>query len=153
MMITYRNLTLVDAIAIFELEKEIFGKQAWTLAQVKEELSGSRRLYLGALDDEKIVGYAGIAANGESADIHNVAVHGNYRRQGIARRLIARLERWAKDQGAQFALLEMRVGNDEALPLYRSLDYQEISIRKDYYAPGVDATVMKKELARDGHDS
>lgn len=144
-MITYRNLTLVDAIAIFDLEKEIFGKHAWTLAQVKEELSGSRRLYVGAIDGEKIVGYAGIATNGESADIHNVAVQSGYRRQGIARRLIARLERWAQDQGANSALLEMRVGNDEALPLYQSLGYQEISRRRDYYASGIDAIVMKKD--------
>lgn len=145
-MITYRNLTLVDAIEVFDLEKEIFGKHAWTLAQVKEELSGSRRLYVGAIDGEKIVGYAGIAANGESADIHNVAVQSGYRRQGIARRLVARLERWAQDQGANSALLEMRVGNIEALPLYLSLGYQEISRRRDYYAPGIDAIVMKKDL-------
>lgn len=152
-MITYRNLTVVDAIAIFELEKEIFGKHSWTLMQVKEELSGSRRLYMGAIDDEKIVGYAGIASNGESADIHNVAVREIYRRQGIARRMIARLERWAKDQGAISALLEMRVGNGEALPLYRSLGYQEISRRENYYAPGVDAIVMKKSLVGDEEKS
>lgn len=152
-MITYRNLTVVDAIAIFELEKEIFGKHSWTLMQVKEELSGSRRLYMGAIDDEKIVGYAGIASNGESADIHNVAVREIYRRQGIARRMIARLERWAKDQGAISALLEMRVGNEEALPLYRSLGYQEISRRENYYAPGVDAIVMKKSLVGDEEKS
>jgi len=145
-MITYRNLTAIDAIAIFDLEREIFGKHAWTLTQVKEELSGSRRLYIGAIDGEKVVGYAGIAANGESADIHNVAVQSGYRRQGIARRLIARLERWAQDQGANSALLEMRVGNDEALPLYQSLGYQEIARRRDYYSSGVDAIVMKKDL-------
>ena len=153
MMITYRNLTVVDAITIFELEKEIFGKHAWTLTQVKEELSGSRRLYMGAIDDENIVGYAGIASNGESADIHNVAVREIYRRQGIARRMIARLERWAKDQGAISALLEMRVGNEEALPLYRSLGYQEISRRENYYAPGIDAIVMKKSLVGDEEKS
>ena len=144
-MITYRNLSLIDAIEIFELEKEIFGKQAWTLAQVKEELGGVRRLYIGAIEGDLIVGYAGIAINGDSADIHNVAVKSSHRRQGIARRLIARLESWASSQGASHALLEMRVGNVEALPLYLSLGYQEISRRKDYYAPGIDAVVMKKD--------
>ena len=148
-MITYRNLNLVDAISVFEREKEIFGKQAWTLGQIKEELSGARRLYVGAFDGESFVGYAGIAHNGESADIHDVAVIQGYRRQGIARRLIARIERWASDQGAERALLEMRVGNIEALPLYQSLGYQEISRRKDYYGPGLDAIVMSKELLRE----
>ena len=147
-MISYRNLTLVDAMEIFQLEKEIFTKEAWSLAQVKEELGGARRLYIGAIDGDlasgRIVGYGGIAVNGESADIHNIAVVEEFRRQGIARRLIARLERWAKDQGASEILLEMRVGNTEARPLYQSLGYREVRVRKDYYAPGMDAIVMSK---------
>jgi len=51
-MISYRNLTLVDAVAIFELEKEIFTKEAWSLAQVKDELGGARRLYIRAIDGD-----------------------------------------------------------------------------------------------------
>lgn len=149
-MISYRNLTLVDAVAIFELEKEIFTKEAWSLAQVKEELGGTRRLYIGAIDGDvasgKIVGYGGIAVSGESADIHTVAVVEKFRRQGIAKRLMARLERWAKDQGASEFLLEMRVGNTEARPLYESLGYREVRVRKDYYAPGMDAIVMSKSV-------
>ena len=149
-MINYRNLTLVDAVEVFELEKEIFTKEAWSLAQVKEELGGARRLYIGAIDGDlasgRIVGYGGIAMSGESADIHNIAVVEQFRRQGIARRLIARLERWAKDQGASEILLEMRVGNAEARPLYQSLGYSEVRVRKDYYAPGMDAIVMSKSV-------
>jgi ribosomal-protein-alanine acetyltransferase len=149
-MINHRNLTLVDAVEVFELEKEIFTKEAWSLAQVKEELGGARRLYIGAIDGDlasgRIVGYGGIAVNGESADIHNIAVVEEFRRQGIARRLIARLERWAKDQGASEILLEMRVGNTEARPLYQSLGYREVRVRKDYYAPGMDAIVMNKSV-------
>lgn len=149
-MINYRNLTLVDAVEVFELEKEIFTKEAWSLAQVKEELGGARRLYIGAIDGDlasgRIVGYGGIAVSGESADIHNIAVVEQFRRQGIARRLIARLERWAKDQGASEILLEMRVGNTEARPLYQSLGYREVRVRKDYYAPGMDAIVMSKSV-------
>jgi ribosomal-protein-alanine N-acetyltransferase len=154
-VISYRNLTLVDAVEIFELEKMIFTREAWSLAQVKEELGGSKRLYIGALlgevqGDQRIVGYGGIALGDESADIHTIAVVAEFRRQGIAKRLMARLERWAKDQGAKKFLLEMRIGNEEALPLYHSLGYREISKRKDYYAPGMDAIVMAKSVDEAG---
>ena len=149
-MITYRTLTLMDAVEVFELEKEIFTKEAWTLAQVKEEIGGARRLYICAEVSEgetmRIVGYGGVAISEESADIHTVAVIKEYRRQGIAKRLMARLERWAKENGATKILLEMRVGNSEAKPLYLALGYREISLRKDYYAPGMDAIVMMKEI-------
>ena len=117
---------------------------------MKEELGGARRLYIGAIDGDlasgRIVAYGGIAVSGESADIHNIAVVEEFRRQGIARRLIARLERWAKDQGVSEILLEMRVGNAEARPLYQSLGYREVRVRKDYYAPGMDAIVMSKTV-------
>ena len=156
-MINYRTLTLVDAVAIFELEKRIFTKEAWSLAQVKEELGGARRLYLAAEvvegDTKQIVGYGGIALSDESADIHTIAVVKEYRRQGIAKRLMARLERWAKENGAKRILLEMRVGNSEARPLYESLGYREISIRKDYYASGMDAIVMSKEVDSEAADA
>ena len=155
-MISYRNLTLMDAMEIFALEKEIFTKESWSLAQVKEEIGGSRRLYICAevSDGEatRIVGYGGVAISDESADIHTIAVIKEYRRQGIAKRLMARLERWAKENGAQKILLEMRVGNSEAKPLYESLGYREISVRKDYYAPGMDAIVMSKELGSEVAD-
>ena len=156
-MINYRTLTLVDAVAIFELEKRIFTKEAWSLAQVKEELGGARRLYIAAEvvegDTKQIVGYGGIALSDESADIHTIAVVKEYRRQGIAKRLMARLERWAKENGAKRILLEMRVGNSEARPLYESLGYREISIRKDYYASGMDAIVMSKEVDSEAADA
>ena len=149
-MISYRSLTLVDAVEIFALEREIFTKEAWSLSQVKEEIGGKRRLYICAETSEgekkRIIGYGGIALSGESADIHTIAVVDEYRRQGVARRLMARLERWAKENGATNILLEMRVGNSEAKPLYQSLGYREISTRKDYYAPGMDAIVMSKKI-------
>jgi len=152
-MITYRNLTLVDAIEIFKLEQEIFNEEAWSLAQVKEELSGARRKYIAACNNEfhnaPIVGYGGIAIVGDSGDIHTVSVIEDFRRQGIGRRLMARLENWAKDQGVKVFTLEMRVGNSSAAELYRSLGYLEISRRKNYYGDGIDAVVMQKQVSDD----
>ena len=44
-------------------------------------------------------------------------------------------------------MLEVRVGNEEAIPLYEAFGFIEISRRKDYYGPGKPAIVMRKELA------
>jgi len=43
-------------------------------------------------------------------------------------------------------MLEMRVGNVEAEPLYLAHGFRQISFRKDYYGPGIHAAVMRKEL-------
>jgi ribosomal-protein-alanine N-acetyltransferase len=147
-MFTYRDLTLLDAIAIFQLEKSVFLKDAWSLPQIKEELSGPRRRYIAALDGGKIIGYAGVAITAPTGDIHSVAVLPEYRRQGIARELIAKLEAWVIDQRVELLTLEMRLGNEEAAPLYQSLGYKELAIRRNYYGVGVDAIVMQKELPK-----
>jgi ribosomal-protein-alanine N-acetyltransferase len=43
-------------------------------------------------------------------------------------------------------MLEMRTGNVEAEPLYRSFGFEFMRTRKSYYAPGVDAVVMRKDF-------
>jgi len=43
-------------------------------------------------------------------------------------------------------MLEVRVGNDAAQPLYTSNGFYPLNIRKDYYGPGLDARVMRKDL-------
>jgi ribosomal protein S18 acetylase RimI-like enzyme len=43
-------------------------------------------------------------------------------------------------------MLEMRVGNEEALPLYLQNGFTEVSRRQNYYGPGLTAIIMRKEL-------
>ncbi len=43
-------------------------------------------------------------------------------------------------------MLEMRVGNDAARPLYEQHGFSEVSKRENYYGPGLTAVVMRKEL-------
>jgi ribosomal protein S18 acetylase RimI-like enzyme len=43
-------------------------------------------------------------------------------------------------------MLEVRVGNEEALPLYTQNGFTEISRRENYYGPGLTAIIMRKEL-------
>jgi ribosomal-protein-alanine N-acetyltransferase len=43
-------------------------------------------------------------------------------------------------------MLEVGVNNVSAIALYEKLGYENISTRKGYYGPGLDALVMRKEL-------
>ena len=43
-------------------------------------------------------------------------------------------------------MLEVRIGNEEAEPLYTSFGFLEITRRANYYGPNQDAIVMRKEL-------
>jgi [ribosomal protein S18]-alanine N-acetyltransferase len=150
-MITYRLMQAIDLPVVTSMEKAIYPKDAWSSAQFKEELAGvlKNRLYVVALNNEsEIVGYAGVfsPADGIDADIHTLTVAEAHRRQGIGRAMLGQLISWAKDRGAPAIFLEVREGNDEASPLYVSAGFEAISRRDDYYASGVHAVVMKKDL-------
>ena len=43
-------------------------------------------------------------------------------------------------------MLEVGVNNAPAIALYEKLGYTNISTRRDYYGPGLDAFVMRKDL-------
>ena len=53
---------------------------------------------------------------------------------------------WARVKKAEAIMLEMRLGNDAAQPLYEQFGFSEVSRRENYYGPGLTAVVMRKEL-------
>jgi ribosomal-protein-alanine N-acetyltransferase len=56
------------------------------------------------------------------------------------------LEKWSQMRVAPSMMLEVGVNNSPAIALYESLGYSIINTRKNYYGPGLDAHVMRKEL-------
>ncbi|WP_314061949.1 GNAT family N-acetyltransferase [uncultured Vagococcus sp.] len=63
----------------------------------------------------------------ETAWIGGMGVHPDYRRNGVAKRLIQEAIRTSKDLGVSRLLLEVIKGNDRAEALYRQLGFQEVN--------------------------
>lgn len=148
-----RQLTSIDLPAVVSLEREIFKKEAWSVGQFKEELSGvplTRYYVIAENDENELIGYGGIAQGAPNfeADIHTLVVSEKARRKGVARALMAELENWAIQRNANEIFLEMRTSNVEAKPLYESLGYEVIATRKNYYGSGIDAFVMRKVITK-----
>ena len=150
-MITYREMIALDVPVLVGIEKDIYPESPWSAAQFREELFGvpKTRKYIVALDDNEIIGYAGIAIAGDVADIHTLTVLPAFRRRGIASHMLKELEEWATQKGIANFMLEMREGNAEAQPLYEKYGYQVISRRDNYYAPGIHALIMRKEISHE----
>ena len=148
-MITYRDMIALDIPVLVGLEKSIFPESPWSAAQFREELSGvpRTRKYVVALEENELIGYAGIALAGDVADIHTLTVTPTHRRRGIASEMLRQLESWAMEKGIHAFMLEMREGNAEAQPLYEKHGYSIVSRRDNYYAPGIHALIMRKEVA------
>ena len=148
-MITYRDMIALDIPILVGLEKSIVPESPWSAAQFREELSGvpRTRKYVVALEENELIGYAGIALAGDVADIHTLTVIPTHRRRGIASEMLRQLESWAMEKGIHAFMLEMREGNAEAQPLYEKHGYSIVSRRDNYYAPGIHALIMRKEVA------
>jgi [ribosomal protein S18]-alanine N-acetyltransferase len=151
MTITYREMTAFDLPVVVSMERIVYPVDAWSVGQFREELAGVplNRFYVVATNEKsEIVGYAGVFSpdEGLDADIHTLTVTPSYRKQGIGRALLDQLISWAYSRKAPTIFLEMRENNEEAHPLYVSAGFTPISRREDYYASGVHAIVMRKEL-------
>ena len=146
--IKFRAMTSLDLVPASVIEKEVYQKAAWSIAQFKEEFAKAPKnaQYLVAEHEGELVAYAGIFFVADVADIHTITVSEKYRRKGIGRELLKRLIDWARVKQAMAIMLEMRLGNDQARPLYESFGFSEVSKRENYYGPGLTAVVMRKEL-------
>lgn len=147
-MITYRDANSFDIPVLVSLDKELFPYSPWSAGQYREEISAPTRLFVVALDDaRRVIGYAGVfAPGGAEADVLTVGVVPQHRGQGIARKLVAGITKWAIDQGSIAMMLEVKTDNVAAISMYESLGYSKLNIRKDYFGSGLDALVMRKEL-------
>lgn len=146
-MVEYKvGLSLEDADEVWELEKQCFPTDPWPKSAFEEGADNPLVTYVLAVEDGKIVGYAGIYALFEAADIVNVAVSPLCRRRGIARNLMLKLLSVAKSKGVETVTLEVRRGNDAAISLYESFGFGQVAVRKKYYENTYDALIYQLRI-------
>lgn len=107
----------------------------WSKNQFGESLSN----FFVAKKGGKILGFIGVQKLIDEAHILHMATHPDYRRTGIARKLM----RKAMGVRAKKFFLEVRKSNIPAQNLYKSMGFRMISIRNKYYSDNdEDALVM-----------
>jgi ribosomal-protein-alanine N-acetyltransferase len=136
-----------DAAALHKIDSALFGGTTWSYETFEAELSALNRYYLLAKDakSREIVGFAGSSFDGETVDLLTISVLPSHRRLGIGKSLLNQHIKTAKDVGAKQIMLEVRSDNGPAINLYKSLRFEQISIRKRYYKT-VDALVLRLVL-------
>lgn len=115
----------------------------WSERSFRNELENPQSVFRVAFASGKVVGYGGLWRIVDEAHITTVAIAPEYRRMGIAERLLKELLTASKEGGIASATLEVRAGNVAAIALYRKLGFESAAVRRGYYPDNKeDALVM-----------
>ena len=146
--ILIRDLRPEDVAEVLAIEKASF-TTPWSEILFMNEIFKPRSLPKAAMIEEKLVGY--ICANYllDEGHILNVTVNPDFRKQGVASRLVQYMIDLLNKEGCLTIFLEVRISNEAALKMYEKAGFRIISARKAYYTlPIEDAVIMSLQLAR-----
>lgn len=130
---------------VAELEKLCFC-DPWSERSIASELSNPLSKWLVAMDGDTLCGYVGSQTVMDETDMMNIAVHPDYRRQGIAESLVQALVIVLKECASRCLTLEVRASNESAKALYEKQGFAQIGRRPNYYRnPKEDALILRKE--------
>jgi [ribosomal protein S18]-alanine N-acetyltransferase len=121
----------------------------WTLEGYQRELESPNSELLGLRvptstpANHSLVGLGCLWAIVDEAHITLLAVHPDYRQQGLGQVLLLGLLSAAYQRGLERATLEVRVSNSSAIALYQKFGFQTAGHRRRYYSdPEEDALLL-----------
>jgi ribosomal-protein-alanine N-acetyltransferase len=141
-----RDIQEDDLPAVMEIEKISF-TAPWSEQDFLNEMYKKNALSKVAVIEGNIIGYISVNYHLHESHILNLAVHPDFRRQGIATILMGDVTKELKKRGCAFMYLKVRVSNTGTQRFYELLGFKVESIRKKYYDnPDENALVMIRRL-------
>lgn len=137
MDIQIEDASLKDLNEMFEIEKQCFTAEAFSRQQISYLLTDYNTISLAAKIDGKIAGFVILQLDMQDDVVFghiitlNVALE--FRRMGVAQRLLLECENILKSRGVFECRLEVRQDNYAAIELYKRLGYEELSLLAGYY--------------------
>lgn len=144
-MIEIIPMTEAHIDGVLELEEKTFSIP-WTRGDFEREVKeNNMAIYYVAVEDGKIIGYAGMWHIVVEGHITNVGVLEEARCKGVGSMLMEKLIEVAIEKQMMGITLEVRMGNAPAQALYHKYGFKAEGIRKNYYSDTKeDAIIMWK---------
>ena len=97
--------------------------------------------------DGKLAGFCIVQLEGGTGYVVTLDVAPQFRRRGLAQRLMAEMEVRTRAAGAAGMALHVFHGNVAAIQFYENIGYNRAGIAEGFYGRGMDALLYRKRLA------
>ncbi len=143
-----RDMTSGDLDRVCEIEDVVF-PMPWPRATFDEEVGKNPDcLAWVAEKGDLLVAYLIAWIVSDELHIGNLAVIPSERSTGVATELLRSALDGATERDLDYATLEVRVSNENAIALYEKFSFRGVAMQKRYYPDtGEDALVMMRELS------
>jgi ribosomal-protein-alanine N-acetyltransferase len=132
-----------DLEAVVAIESASFS-HPWSRTHFLDEIgSPCGRPTVAVTSGGVVAGYLCLKLVLDEVEILDLAVNYLLRGRGIGRMLVEDALFAGRSRGATVVFLEVRLGNEKAIALYRRLGFREAGRRKSYYHDGEDAWLMQ----------
>lgn len=119
-------------------------KEAWSEEVCRAQLNNRNDRTLLAYAEGKAAGFLSCWYIAGEAEINNICVLPEFRRQGIARAMFDEIFKVLSE--AESWVLEVRESNSAAIALYESLGFEKAGVRRNFYDdPCENAVIMTKQ--------
>jgi ribosomal protein S18 acetylase RimI-like enzyme len=156
--VSCRQFVPSDLRALYAIEEACFDPHERFSRSLMRSLAfdADCRTWLGIVDHVR-AGFAVVSLRGQeelpdtatnpgNAYIWTIEVLPAFRRLGVARQLLLRLEESARAAGCLAIELHVSERNVDALALYQSAGYVSAGIELEYYGPGINGLRYRKSL-------
>lgn len=146
-VLNFRPMQIADLPELMEIETRCYS-HPWTDTIFRDCLRAGYCCWVGERLGV-IEGYGVVSVAVGESHLLNLCVRPAVQGQGIGRKMLGYMVEIARRHEAEVMFLEVRPSNEAACQLYRTLDFHELGVRKDYY-PGSegreDAVIFARTL-------
>ena len=130
--ISFNKFTSVEIPSVLSIE-ERNSDYPWSQLQFISSIENSNNLCYCLNLKGKTIGYLIAMLAGDTADILNIGIDSDFKRQGHSTALLNHLIEELRKSHIGEIFLEVRAGNKSAIRFYKRQGFKEISVRKNYY--------------------
>lgn len=139
-----RRMEDADLEQVAELEKLCFS-ESWSYGLLEAGIHSPFDVYYVYEQEERILGYCNLRLLAGEGEVQRIAVLPDFRRMGLARKMMEVMVEYARENRAASISLEVRASNLPARNLYETYGFVEEAVRRGYYHnPSEDAIIMWK---------